>query len=268
MDKLTNKKASKAALFAIVMTIAFMSLSEATTVLPETATKVNVSRTDINRVYCPGSDISDVLYSEEKGIEVKITGKSAFLKFLPSFSTNSPEYEAGPAEFYIVCGNDMYTIIAEPKGIPAVTINLSSSLKERIGKTKEFFKGLAFEEGILKLIRHAYTNSLPDYFRVKIALESINIFNDLKMQLVKTVQAEGAGLLLKEYAVQNISPGEMEIKESDFLNKEITTRAVAVAVDPHILKENEIARLFVVEKANDDNQELFRISKRQTTDGS
>ena len=42
---------------------------------------MRLSNSDINRVICP-VDIKDVIYSEEKGLTVNLSGKNAFVKFL------------------------------------------------------------------------------------------------------------------------------------------------------------------------------------------
>ena len=50
------------------------------TVLPEISQTVELSNTDVNRFICT-DNIQDVVYSKEKGVVVKYSGKNAFVKF-------------------------------------------------------------------------------------------------------------------------------------------------------------------------------------------
>ena len=52
-------------------------MSLAQKVSPEITTQVRLSNSDINRVICP-VDIKDVIYSEEKGLAVNLSGKNAY----------------------------------------------------------------------------------------------------------------------------------------------------------------------------------------------
>jgi len=226
-------------------------------VLPEITTKIELSRSDINRIHCSQGQIGDVLFSEEKGIEVKIHGQDAFLKFTVRHTDDGKQYKADPAELYVVCGDDMYMIIAEPREIPAVTIRLSSSLRNRITKARDFFAGLAFEEKNMKLIKHAYTDTLPDYYRVTMVAEDIGIFKEVRLMLIKTVRVEGEGIVLKEFVLRNETGHDLHIQEEDFLRKELTENARALSLDPHELKGGEKGRLFIVERIKADGNLLL-----------
>jgi conjugal transfer pilus assembly protein TraK len=237
----------------------------ATEILPEVTTRVEMSSTDINRIHCSHSEIGDVLFSDEKGIEVKINGKNAFLKFSAQSVMGKTEYKTKPAELYVVCGGDMYILIAEPMNIPATTVRLSSPLRNRIKETGEFFKGLAFEEKNRKLIEYAYRDALPDFFKVTHISEQIGIFKEMKLMLIKTVRVEGEGILLKEYVFKNVSDGEIHVQEEDFLIKEITKNAIAVSLDPHYVGAGEKGRLFIVERVREENTLLLFLGKENTS---
>lgn len=249
-------------LTAFIIIVSFGAVSADTTeVLPEITTKIQLSSSDINRIHCSHGEISDVLFSEEKGIEVKIHGKDAFIKFTVQHGVEGRQHRTTPAEVYFICGEDMYTVIAEPKKIPAVTVNLSSSLRDRINKSRDFFRGLAFEEKSRKLIKHAYTDTLPDYFNVTNVSEDIGIFNEVKLRLIRTVRVEGEGVLLKEFVLRNETSGTLHLQEEDFLIKEITRNASAVSLDPHELRSGEKARLFIVERIKDEGTLLLFSNK-------
>jgi len=226
-------------------------------ILPEITTRIELSRSDINRIHCSQSQIGDVLFSEEKGIEVKIHGQDAFLKFTVRNTNDGKQYKADPAELYVVCGESMYMMIAEPREIPAVTIRLSSSLKNRIEETRDFFKGLALEEKNMKLIKHAYTDTLPDYFRVTYVAEDIGIFKEIRLMLIKTVRVEGEGIVLKEFVLRNETEHDLHIQEEDFLIKEITNNARALSLEPQELKSGEKGRLFIIERIKEDGNLLL-----------
>lgn len=235
----------------ISITLVAATCLAAIEVLPEYTTRIELSSSDINRIHCGHGEIGDVLFSEEKGIDVKIHGRDAFIKFAVQQTSEEMQYKHVPAELYVVCGDDMYMMIAEPKKIPATTIKLSSSLKKRISESRDFFKGLVFEEKIRKIIKLAYTDTLPDYFKVDNVAEDIGIFKEVRLMLVKSVRVEGEGIVLKEYAFRNDTDHDLHLKEEDFLIKEVTEHASAVSLDPHMLKRGEKGRLFIVERIKD-----------------
>jgi len=49
-------------------------------VLPDAPAAVPLSASDVNRVTCANGKITDVIYSQEKGLSVKYSGKDAFIK--------------------------------------------------------------------------------------------------------------------------------------------------------------------------------------------
>ena len=77
-------------------------MSMAQKVSPEITTQVRLSNSDINRVICP-VDIKDVIYSEEKGLAVNLSGKNAFVKFLVVKKDGKEMYSMTPSELYFVC---------------------------------------------------------------------------------------------------------------------------------------------------------------------
>ena len=220
-------------------------------VIPEISTRVDFSSSDINRIVCH-SDIKDVVFSKEKGINAKIMGRNAFVKFHVTKREEKLEYTSTPSELFIVCGDDVYNIIAIPARLPAQTIRLSGSLK-KIRENVALFHGIPFEKKIVKLIQSVYTETIPDTFTVSRANENYDLFEQITLNLRRIVSVEGEGLRLKEYTSEiKIETPSVELKERDFLKVGITTRPLAVAVDKLSLRKGEIARIFLVEKTVED----------------
>ncbi|MGB9811625.1 MAG: TraK domain-containing protein, partial [Dictyoglomus turgidum] len=117
---------------------------------PEMVTAVKMSSSDVNRIVCP-VDIKDVVYSEEKGIQVKISGKNAFVKFLIKKLAGKEIYSNIPADLYVVCGDNVFSIIAFPERIPSVTVYL----EDKKGKIKEILekKQMPLEKEIVEYVK-------------------------------------------------------------------------------------------------------------------
>lgn len=218
-------------------------------VLPESPTKVVLSNTDINRVACE-SPISDIFYSSEKWLTHEIVGRNAFLKF--RFMETDPgrvERARQPTEAFIVCGGIVYTVIAEPKKLPAQTLRLVGEPKSA-KRNMEIFEGLAWEEQILRLTQyvfHAGAQSLPDSFHIEQPERgSIELFEELVIRPIRIVRIEGTGLRLTEFRLTSSKDG-LELNNAAFLDTRIGADIVGVAVHPPKLDRGQHGRLLVTE---------------------
>ncbi len=158
-------------------------------------------------------------------------------------------YSSTPSELYVVCGSDIYTMIAVPERIPARTIILSSGRLSRIKENASLFSGLPIEKKVLKLIKTVYTETIPENFTVNRVLKRVDGFSDLDLILQRIVAIDGEGLQVKEY--EGRIKGDMEtleLREKDFLKTGITTNPVAILVDPLKLMKGDTARIFIVEQ--------------------
>jgi conjugal transfer pilus assembly protein TraK len=218
------------------------------TVMPEVAQSIELSSSDVNRITCQG-EIKDVVYSREKGITVKFSGRDAFIKFRTSQKEGRTSYSATPSEIFIVCGENVYNIIAIPRRIPARSVRLSPGKMENIRKNRAHLGSLPFEKKVLAAIRSLYTGEIPDSFTVKTPHQKVDVFRDLDLILSRVAVIDGEGLQVKEYrAVLNGNEKEkIELSEKDFLRNEISARPVAVSLDRLVLKKGENMRIFVVE---------------------
>lgn len=227
------------------------------TVMPEVPAFVELSSSDVNRIVCPpgteARDVSrtDVVFSKEKGIVVKIAGRNVFVKFALTKEDGKEIYSATPSELFIVCNDTVYNIIAVPKRIPSRTVRLSEGI-DRVKKNISTYGVLPFEKKVIALIKAAYRNEIPDTFKVIPSNKKVEVFRDVSLTLRRVVLAEGLGLRLNEYEVILKTERDfIEIREKDFLKTDVTTRTVAVAAERLILKKGETVRVFVVELVSD-----------------
>jgi conjugal transfer pilus assembly protein TraK len=218
------------------------------TVMPEVAQPVELSSSDVNRITCQG-EIKDVVYSREKGITVKFSGRDAFVKFRTGLKDGKTTYSTTPSEIFVVCGDNVYSLIAVPKRIPARSIRLSPGKTENIRKNRSLFGALPFEKKILSAIRSLYTEEIPESFTVSTPNKRIDLFRDLDLVLARVAVVEGEGIQVKEYrgALAGGDKDRIELGERDFLRNEISIDPIAVSLDRLVLKKGEILRAFVVE---------------------
>lgn len=223
-------------------------------VFPEHTTKVNLSSTDVNRFVCPGP-IKDVMFSQDKGIKVKITEENAFVKFQAMKKGQEILYSKTPSEFYVVCDGDVYSMIGMPKHIPAQTVRLSSGLKKKIEKNLSIFAGLPLEKKILKLIKQAYTGDLPESYTVHRIEKQRDLFRQVLLIAKREILVEGEGLGVREYVV-SIKDGEEQwrLSEKDFLKPALAQNPLAVAIEEPLLDTGDKTRVFIVERRNLDEQ--------------
>ncbi|WP_270983110.1 TraK domain-containing protein [Campylobacter helveticus] len=132
---------------------------------------INVSNSSVNRIVLP-AQILDVVYSKEKGIDIKISDNQAFIKFLPIQKEKvrvtgknqvepigEPEIvydKAGNSEVFFVTASKTYSFSLNPKDMEAETIIINdfSASKEEILKYESddsYMKTMAkITESILK----------------------------------------------------------------------------------------------------------------------
>ena len=220
-----------------------------TVVVPEVPQPVELSNTDNNRFIC-SEPIKDVIYSAEKGMIVKFSGQNAFVKFkILKKSNGELVYAKNPSEMFIVCGDSTYNIIGLPTNVTSQTIKLSSGKRDVIKKNMSLMAGLPMEKKILSLIEYVHKDAIPDSFTIVRSNKRVRLYKGLSIVLRQTITIEGEGLLLKAYAITNVSSGPFVINEGLFLKPEMTQNTVAMAIgDGKMnLAKNESTKLYVVE---------------------
>jgi len=224
-------------------------------VMPEIMMKAMLSASDVNRIVC-GTEIKDVTFSKEKGVMVKYSGKNAFVKFAVTKLGDKTLYAVNPVEMFIVCGENVYNIIAIPKRIPSQTIRLNSGKIEKIQKNNTLHAGQSFERKLLEIIKYSYTDDLPDSYSITQRSEEIKAFRDAIVMHKRDIVVEGEGLIVHEYYVTlGGAVEQLSITEKDFLKKVFASRAVAIGADKLNLRKGDVARVFVVDAKEADNVE-------------
>jgi conjugal transfer pilus assembly protein TraK len=213
----------------------------------EMPTIVQLSNRDINRIVCSGP-MSDLIFSEEKGVTGHFSGNSAFVKFKAEEINGELSYAETPSELFVVCNGAVYTLIAEPHEIPSVTLHLAAPAKDVFQKNIDHYKNLPLEKQVLQIIREGYEGGYPSSYKVVNADTLIPLCGDLRINLMQTVDVEGVGLRLKQFKVASTKNETVELAEKTFLSLGISESILAVAVEDHALNTGEATRVFVVEK--------------------
>ncbi len=234
-----------AALSAFFPPCAYGSL----TLPPDSLVRVELSSSDVNRIVCEGGEIKDVVYSKEKGLIVKTSGSDVYVKFQVFQKEDKLVYDETPSELYITCGESVYSLMAVPVKTPSVSLRLADR-KNKVKESAAIFKGLVYEEKILKFLKMAYMDDIPEAFSIDMPSEEVAIpevrFSSVDLRLRRVVKAEGEGLVLKEYRV--MPKEDIEIREVDFMS--LAERPAAIALDSTVMKQGLEYRLFVIDQAS------------------
>ena len=220
-------------------------------VKPEVPTQIILSSTDVNRLTC-SEPIKDVIFSSEKGVETKFTGNDVFIKFKAKKLKGRIYYPAKPSELFVVCGSNVYTLLAQPKQIPSRTIRLSSPKKQQIKKNMDLFTNMPVERKALKLIKEGYHDQFPESYEIKNLKIPVKVLPGTKATIVRRVEVQGAGLVLLEIDVTGTSPGPVRLEESDFINPSFGKRLLAISIDKHVLMPGESTRVWVVRRKGEE----------------
>lgn|GEM_PF-5359077 len=128
---------------------------------PERTTVVKMSASDINRLVCTyaGSEIR-VIYPKRKGVNVKIVDNNAFVEFVVRKIGDKLVYQTTPVELYVICDNTVYSLIAFPQKIPAVTIYFKNP-KKKLESELEAVRDMPYEKRIVQLVKAFFQVNLP-----------------------------------------------------------------------------------------------------------
>jgi len=208
---------------------------------------VEVSKTNINRIVCP-VEITTVIYSKEKDIEVKREGRNLFIKFLVRqiIDPNTGRVENVildvPRDVYVECGGKIFSLILVPKEIPPVTVVLRADVAD-IRKAHGFEKSFSeYEKLMIELIKKAYFEVPPEGYKVKVKNELAKEFKELSLILSKVY--EGAQLAVEEYVI--IARENIELFEEMFIP--YLREPLAIAIVKPKLKGGEQTRMLVVRR--------------------
>lgn len=222
---------------------------------PDVSVNIEMSSSDVNRIVCH-SKIKDVIFSQDKGIEVKIIEKNAFVKYRIQKREEKNLYTKTPSEFYVVCGGEVYSLVAAPKRIPPQTITLAPGKRAHLKKNLGLYADLPLEKKVIRMIKSMATGDLPESFTVTKKKKELRLFKDLNVTLIRTVALEGEGLRGKEFIVRLkesiTAPYGIPVKEVHFLKKELAERPLGIAVDKQTVESGKQVRVFIVERVSDE----------------
>ena len=218
-------------------------------VLPEVASPVILSSTDINRIHCP-VPVKDLLFSQEKPIEGKFVGNDVFVKFkMTKDMYGEMQYETNPAEMYILCGDDIYNLIVYPKEVRTVTLYLQSSTKEKLEANRSAFAGLPMQKKFLKLIKEGYLQDYSESYDITTHNKLLNLSQDLVVTLVREIRVAGEGIGLMELDVRGSfrpdGPKEYVLDKKTFLSTRVHENIRAVSIVDKTLVPKKSSRVFI-----------------------
>lgn len=213
----------------------------------EVPTMVELSAKEINRIVCPGQ-MTDLIFSEEKGLTGHFSGNNAFIKFTAEEAGGKLSYSKEPSEIYAVCNGSVYTIIGAPAEINAVTVRLALSKSETVEKNITRFKNMPLEKQALQLIKDAYDGVFPSSYQVIDKAVPVHFCPDLDLIQQQVIEIEGIGLRLKSFKATSRLATELELAEKTLFTAAVGNPILAVAVEQHLLKQGESTRVFVVER--------------------
>jgi len=224
-------------------------------VTPEKTTMINMSNVDINRIVCP-VDVQDVVYSEEKGVKVKVLGRNVFVKFqvrkVVEGEKEKVEYSTTPVDIHVVCNGKVFPIIAVPKRIPSVLVYLEdkeAEIKERLEENRE----LSYEERLARIVKEFFTGNVPLNAEFIKDEKKFHLYKNLVIDKKGTYVLEGEGIQVSFFEITyNGEKLFVDLNERMFLKKELTARPLAVSLDRLKLKKGEKAVLLIIEKRQGD----------------
>lgn len=221
------------------------------TVKPEKSTQVALSNLDVNRIVCESGNITDIFYSEEKGVVVQAKGSDAFvkLKMKRRASTGELIRPVMNVDLHVVCAGQVYTLIGALKPIPTQTIRLVAG-KKNAKKNIKMLGAMPFEKRIGWIMRAAYRNEYPDSFVIKMNREPYAELGNLFVDRVKVIRIEGLGLKLTEYEARSSADSNDHLRETDFLQPQFGKHIAAISIDSDKgqLSEGEKIRVFIIER--------------------
>lgn len=230
-------------------------------VRPERTTLVRLSATDINRFVCT-QDLSrevKVIYPQRKGVKVKTAGNNIFVEFEIIKRGDEYVYQETPVELYIMCDDTVYAVIGIPQRIPAVTVYLENKAKD-VQERLEAVKEIPFEERIVKIVKALYSGKPPveaEYVKVS---KDYDVYPALEIKETANYVFSAEGLVARVFVVslkEEAKAEQVDLKEKDFLKKEITISPVGVAIDRLRLHKGEKAVVLIIEKKNVMTNRLF-----------
>lgn len=226
---------------------------------------VNVSNNAINRIVFP-ENIKDIAYSQEKGVNINISGNQAFIKFMPVKKNTYKQGEAkGKAvpihseivynkaqalDIYFITESKTYSFNLIPKQIDQQTIivnDFSSSLK----KTLKYETEDSYIQTLSKITKSILNDEVPNGYKLK------EINKIIKKSFSQNIIMENLyeGVVFKAYLfkIKNNTSQTQNIDIKEFFNY-VQEKPASIAVfydnEYNELLAHDEAKVVFIFKAN------------------
>ncbi len=218
------------------------------TVLPEVTTRVVLSNQDVNRIVCLDGEIEGYQYSQEKGADVQHAGSDAFIKFQVVEIGTKTDYIRGRNEFYFMCAGRTYTLLADPRKVPAKKIFLKAvgSDVAKVNKTK--FDPLAEEERVVRITLEVLRGKIPDTYTINMSNKPYNstVLPKMDVRLAREIKIEGTPYRATEYHLR--ARTSITLEERQFLQAYFGTGIHSVTLDRLKLSGGEVGRVILIHR--------------------
>jgi len=216
---------------------------------------LDISKTDANRIYCESGDITEIVYSEEKEINIQKIGQNAIVKLIPINEMQGEEVisttiNSFTRETYITCDGKMYSLVLVPKDIQAQTIILKTPLTKEQSKrnSKKIEIVNEYQSVITNLIKNGYKEENLDDFRTEYVNKRIADYKELSLTEYKKYNGETFNL--QEF---EIKANDKDINVDEKLFLPFFKNPIAISLEMFTIKANTTARMFVVTNAMPDS---------------
>jgi conjugal transfer pilus assembly protein TraK len=220
-------------------------------VYEDSFTPVKISQKDISRIVCTGN-ITRVVYSKEKGMDVVTQGREAFVKnsameVTKSGGSTTLKYDKTPKELYVLCAGKTFSLLLVPDDIPSTTIYLKTLMGDN-DSAASYERATDYQNTILRLIRDVYKENVPDGFRVK----NINALRQsfLEADVIHKRTYIGYTLAVEEYILRAKKP--IHIDEIALLESLDVKKPLAISIVDGRLQRTQETRVIVVREADNE----------------
>ena len=218
------------------------------TVHPERTIWIKISSTDINRIVCTSGAITDVNYSQEKGVKVKISGSQAYLKLQAMVDKSGElQYSTVPVDVYVTCGGDTYGFIGRPLKIPSKTIYLVNP-KKKIQEDMDTFRKSNIDQAVKQVLERVFQDAIPGSW-LKEKNMQVQSPPGFVIEPIQSWKIPGVGILVRLLQLESLE--KASIDERFMLDQGITINPVAISLEKHDLLPGEATRAVILEKFHD-----------------
>jgi len=214
------------------------------TITPEKTVWVEISSTDVNRVVCMNGTITDINFSQEKGLIGKNNGREAFLKIQAIEEKGKIKYSTTPVEVYITCGGETYGFIGTPKRIPTKTIYLLDP-KKKIDEAK--LGSSEIDKAVQEILTTVLKDVVPPSWE-PLKGQAVYNLNRFKAFNNRTWKIPGIGILVRDFILSTNLEVSCPLSEEDLLHPKLTKNPIAISIVDHAIQRGKSTRAVIIEK--------------------